>query len=301
MRRTKLYISAALFIIITALKLLSPSLAGDIRQRLLPAIEHDTDYKAVMTEIGTTLSDGRAAISALGIFRTGETDPEAAQADTEDSPAVVQPTEPYRPKTVEALRDEMTAGVVLVDPTPQEDTQQSQAEAEADTEPAADPEQEAAVAAFLEAQAPYADYAIPANVSYSVPVLPFSYQSPVAGYTSSGFGYRLHPLQGEVKFHYGTDFAAWTGTDILAFADGTVLVAGESDSYGNYIIIDHGDGYETLYAHCSQLDVTSGESVQAGQRIGLVGATGQVTGPHLHFELMHDGTYLNPEFYLYKA
>ena len=139
---------------------------------------------------------------------------------------------------------------------------------------------------------------MPANVSYAVNELPFAHASPVAGYTSSGFGYRLHPLENKVKFHYGTDFAANSGTAVCAFADGTVLAAGQDDGYGNYVKIRHADGYTTLYGHCSKLLVRAGETVTIGQEIALVGATGKATGPHLHFELMHDGYYYNPEFYL---
>ena len=152
--------------------------------------------------------------------------------------------------------------------------------------------------AFLNEQAVYSGYAVPANVSYAVNELPFAHASPVAGYTSSGFGYRLHPLENKVKFHYGTDFAANSGTAVCAFADGTVLAAGQDDGYGNYVKIRHADGYTTLYGHCSKLLVRAGETVTMGQKIALVGATGKATGPHLHFELMHDGYYYNPEFYL---
>ena len=147
-------------------------------------------------------------------------------------------------------------------------------------------------------QAEFSDYAVPSNVSYNYPELPFGYVSPVAGMTSSGFGYRLHPLRNEVLFHYGTDFAAWTGTEILAFADGTVGMVGWDAGYGNYIIVQHAGGWRTLYAHCSAVYVTGGDTVTAGQCIGLVGATGNVTGPHLHLELTCEGVYYNPEFWL---
>ena len=100
----------------------------------------------------------------------------------------------------------------------------------------------AVVAAFLESQEPYAEYGLPDNVSYEYCPYPSETVVPVAGYNSSGFGYRIHPIKGEVRFHYGTDFAAWTGEDILAFADGSVTFAGYSDSYGNYITVDHGEG-----------------------------------------------------------
>ena len=168
-------------------------------------------------------------------------------------------------------------------------------------EPTQSPQLQAALAAreaFLNEQAVYSGYAVPTNVSYAVSELPFAHTSPVAGYTSSGFGYRLHPLENKVKFHYGTDFAANSGMAVCAFADGTVLAAGQDDGYGNYVKIRHADGYTTLYGHCSKLLVRAGETVTAGQKIALVGATGKATGPHLHFELMHDGYYCNPEFYL---
>ena len=156
----------------------------------------------------------------------------------------------------------------------------------------------AAVAAFLESQAAFADYELPEKVDLDYEPLPWDYAVPVSGYNSSGFGYRLHPILNIVRFHYGTDLAAASGEDVLAFADGTVTFAGWSDSFGNYIRIDHGDGWETLYAHCGTLYVSAEQTVARGERIALVGATGMATGPHLHFELTRDGRYLNPEYYI---
>ena len=151
----------------------------------------------------------------------------------------------------------------------------------------------------MESQAQITDAAPPENVSYDVVTLPFEESAPISGETSSGFGYRMHPIHNEIRFHYGTDFAANAGTVIHAFADGTVLEAGTDSGYGNYVKLDHGNGYITLYGHCSELSVSAGETVARGQPIALVGSTGQSTGPHLHFELIHNGVYLNPEFYLY--
>lgn len=155
-----------------------------------------------------------------------------------------------------------------------------------------------AVAAFIKSQEQYSGVELPENVSYEYKSLPFENSLPVIGYNSSGFGYRTHPIHGDLRFHYGTDFAAWTGEDIYAFADGSVSFAGWSDSYGNYITVDHEDGWQSLYAHCSILYVKTGDEVKAGDKIALVGDTGVVTGPHLHFELMHRGVYTNPEYYV---
>lgn len=165
-------------------------------------------------------------------------------------------------------------------------------------EPAAEVRVPAAVAAFLESQAAFADYELPEKVDLEYETLPWDYAVPVSGQNSSGFGYRLHPILNIVRFHYGTDFAANSGEDVLAFADGTVTFAGWSESFGNYVRLDHGGGWETLYAHCGVLYVTAGQSVARGERIALVGATGMATGPHLHFELTRDGRYLNPEYYI---
>ena len=116
---------------------------------------------------------------------------------------------------------------------------------------------------------------------------------PVASTITSQFGYRVDPITGEVSSHTGTDIACAEGTPILAAADGIVTVANGLDSwggsYGYYIQIDHGDGLETLYAHCSSICVATGQQVQAGQVIGYVGHTGRVTGNHLHLEVRIDG------------
>lgn len=163
--------------------------------------------------------------------------------------------------------------------------------------PTPEPTENSKVSVFLDEQEKYSNYAVPANVSYDYIALPFDYENPVEGSKSSGFGYRLHPIQNEIKYHYGTDLAANSGEEIHAFADGKIYAVGENDSFGKYVIIDHADGYRTLYAHCSKQCISCG-SVKMGDIIALVGETGAATGPHLHFELMHNGVYLNPEFYI---
>ena len=126
-------------------------------------------------------------------------------------------------------------------------------------------------------------------------LLPFDYTEPVAIVVSSPYGERMHPIDGESRFHYGLDLAADEGTSISAFAEGDVVAAEYSDSYGNYVIIQHDGSYASLYAHCSELLVTPGQHVTKGETIAKVGHTGVATGPHLHFELRVDGSCVDPE------
>jgi len=125
----------------------------------------------------------------------------------------------------------------------------------------------------------------------------FLMRTPVNGARlSSGYGMRRHPILGYSRMHRGTDFAAPTGTPILAAGDGTIVRAGPFSSYGNYIRIRHANGYETAYAHMSRFarGMRSGAQVRQGQVIGYVGTTGRSTGPHLHYEVFRRGQQINP-------
>jgi murein DD-endopeptidase MepM/ murein hydrolase activator NlpD len=115
---------------------------------------------------------------------------------------------------------------------------------------------------------------------------------------TSTFGYRVHPIYGDVRLHAGVDFRGSTGDQVLAAGSGTVLYAGVKSGYGNTIIIDHGGSLATLYAHQSALLVSTGATVKRGQVIGAVGSTGLSTGPHLHFEVRVDGAPVDPLGYL---
>lgn len=129
-------------------------------------------------------------------------------------------------------------------------------------------------------------------------VLGFAYADPVAGDISDRFGYRQHPLSGTQRFHYGLDVAAEEGTVVSSFAQGIVSVVGDNAELGKYVEVIHANGYSTLYAHCSRITASSGQSVALGDPIAEVGQTGQATGPHLHFELHRDTVYLNPIYYV---
>lgn len=118
-------------------------------------------------------------------------------------------------------------------------------------------------------------------------------------YITSPYGTRIHPVTGKLKTHTGLDIGAGMGTNIFAAADGTVLVSGwNSGGYGNYVVIDHGGGLTTLYAHCSSLLVSAGQRVSRGQVIAKCGSTGISTGPHLHFEVLKNGAHTDPYAYL---
>lgn len=121
---------------------------------------------------------------------------------------------------------------------------------------------------------------------------------PVPGAVSSGFGMRIHPITGQNRMHNGVDMNAAQGDPIRAARAGTVILAGVKGGYGNTIMVDHGGGMVTLYAHQSRLGASVGDRVAAGEVIGYIGSTGQSTGPHLHFEVRIDGNPVDPARYL---
>jgi len=124
---------------------------------------------------------------------------------------------------------------------------------------------------------------------------------PVVGAIRSSFGGRSDPFSGEGAFHTGIDLTASVGTDVHVTADGTVVGAGFSGRFGKLIIVDHGNGVETYYAHLSNFLVVPGQEVRRNEVIGLSGASGRVTGPHLHYEVRVAGTPVNPYKYMGKA
>lgn len=119
-------------------------------------------------------------------------------------------------------------------------------------------------------------------------------------YTSSGWGMRMHPVYKVPRFHYGMDFVAPKGSNIYATGDGVVTsIENLRTGHGKHIIIDHGYGYETLYAHLSSFNVKVGEKVKRGQVIGFVGSTGTSTASHLHYEVLKDGKNVDPKYYYF--
>lgn len=129
----------------------------------------------------------------------------------------------------------------------------------------------------------------------------FASPLPVEGRLSARFGLRHDPFTGEARFHDGLDIAAPRGTPIASVADGTVVFAGRQRGYGRTVVIDHGNGLRTRYAHADSLDVQVGARVQKGQIVAAVGSTGRSTGPHLHFEVTKNGHPVEPSTFFAKA
>ena len=120
------------------------------------------------------------------------------------------------------------------------------------------------------------------------------------GYISSRFGERADPFTGKRVRHSGLDFVGARGSDVLSVAGGVVVWAGDRSGYGETVEIDHGNGYRTLYAHNQELSVQPGDHVTAGQIIGKMGSTGRASAPHVHFEVLQDGSNVNPSSYVGK-
>jgi len=120
------------------------------------------------------------------------------------------------------------------------------------------------------------------------------------GYISSGFGLRWDPFTKRVEFHPGVDIPQERGTEIHATAAGQIIYAGFYSSYGQFVVIDHGFGYQTAYGHMSKIDVREGQYVSKGQEIGQVGSTGRSTAPHVHYEVRVNGRPVDPTDYFFE-
>lgn len=121
---------------------------------------------------------------------------------------------------------------------------------------------------------------------------------PVRGILSSVFGVRISPFTQTPVFHHGLDIVAQTGTPVLASASGVVVKSGYEAQYGNVVVVDHGAGYRSVYAHMSSSSVEEGAFVNRGEEVGKVGSTGRSTGPHLHYEVRVNGLPVNPARFL---
>lgn len=303
-RAVKLFICVGLFIVAAFMKVFFPSTLAAIGDKINTVV----NYKAALTSIGEGISGEKKFTTALGeaftYAFTGQLDD---VLNTDDATALAPAIVPESKAAAESSDASSVNDINASDTNAYEQAEAVFAEdksggettgAEAAvTEDKENDLTDAIVAAFIESQEEYSDYAIPAGVTYEMPRISFEHASPLVGVVSSSFGYRIHPTEKVVKFHYGTDIVAKKGTPITAFADGNVLAAGESTTLGKYVILSHG-GVESQYAHCASLTVTSGQTVKRGDKIATVGDTGNASETCLHFEIKVSGQYVNPEYYV---
>jgi murein DD-endopeptidase MepM/ murein hydrolase activator NlpD len=266
---------------------------SDFRETLLGLIRSDADFPGAFAAAGEAVFHGEPVLDTLGklaveVFGAGQPQQSAA---SNDQPSVGQ----VSALALTALAQRPTSQTVLaqlraspVELAAGEETGQG---GEGDTQ---EPEP---------VQVPaYIGPALPEGYSMDYYDLGLSETvTPVLGTLTSSYGYRDHPVSGEYLFHAGVDLAAQTGTPVRAFAAGTVDYVGESEAYGLYIQLDHGNGVKTFYCHCSALYAQKGEQVAVGQTIAAVGQTGNATGPHLHLEVKRDDVRLNPIYYVETA
>ena len=283
-------ICGAAFVSLVAAKVYGPEHAATLRRALSGAMDRNMDLQEVFSTVGRTFAgENDPARGLREVWQAVLLPPDGAETLSETVPEVPETLTPHEwsdsfgNSTAFASLSEPwpeTSGAAVIPDPP------SDGSAFDNTHPAG------------QASVLYTGQNLPENVGLEQVLLNFDYQCPVQGTLTSGFGYRKHPIDGAERFHYGVDIAAETGTPILCFADGVVTATGESTSFGKYCTVEHSGGFTTLYAHCSRITAASGAAVRMGDKLAEVGATGQATGPHLHFALQREGIYLNPVYYL---
>jgi len=278
-RLIQLLVSLALFLTVFA----GREAFSDSLQSWGVWLRTDTDFSAVFGELNQRLSDGQSVGQAL----------KALWKD--DEPDVSSVPEPSA-EEVTLLSETGRLGLMVGQEYGIWESIASKAVLpEATQKPESAPQIVAAVAQT------YAEdgTVLPANVSFLYYELGLERTAvPVQGTVTSGFGYRISPVNGKREFHLALDIAAEEGTEIAAFADGVVEYIGESDEFGLYLKIRHDNAVSTFYAHCSKLLVRKGDTVTCGQTVALVGRTGNATGAHLHLTIEKDNIRLDPAYYV---
>ena len=294
----------SVFVLLVAVKLLLPGRMAQVNARLSGMLEQNIDVQGVFSAVGRAVSgEADVNVALQDMYQAVFNPQEAAPAVEASAPAGGEAVDVRLPSAIEPLRSFRTgAGSSdgwLELPAASAGTagEAGQNAEEAPSEATLTTSQDTAEASTL-AYVLYSDQNLPDNVCLEQALLGFDYCTPVMGTLTSDFGYREHPVEGEERFHYGVDIGAAAGTEIGCFADGTVTAVGESSSYGKYITVSHQGGFSTLYAHCSRILASSGDTVREGEAIAEVGETGVATGPHLHFELHQGSQYLNPIYYV---
>ena len=253
---------------------------------LTQTFRSNTDFAGAFSGLGKSLSLGEPVGESLGDFAV------TVFGSAEETPSYVPLPADQLP--TQRLTPEPPVRSLPMQPAELTEALPTDAAAEA-VSPSLEPEPTSLP--ILPAQ-PNPAGNLPPKATLDAPTLNLTTVLPVFGAVSSHFGYRSDPVEGDERFHYGIDIAADEGTDILAWADGTVEYIGEADDFGLYLKIRHADGISSFYAHCSALLVKPNQTIAAGQLIAKVGSTGRSTGPHLHMEIRFDQLYVDPIHYL---
>lgn len=288
-KRRLLQLGICLLLFLTVFLTKGAGRLEQVRDELSVALGASVNFKNVLTNLGWSIASDRPVGETMGELWLGMFAP--------------REKETYRAGQGGTLYRAVRAGTTPIALTQPPKTGAGQGEGRTDPLAASkttnlletwDPKAEPAVV--------YVDYdgpTLPDNTTMDRYALGLSETvSPVMARVTSGFGWRDDPLGEGEKFHYGLDLGVATGTPVLAFAAGTVDYIGESQAYGQYLQIIHENGVTSFYAHCSKLCVQKGQRVEMGEKVAESGATGNVTGPHLHFELKKDGVRLNPDYYI---
>lgn len=294
-KRRLIQLGICMFLFLTVFFTKGGERTAHFREELKEVLQTNADFVKAISRLGQARQSGRPVGETLGAFWVQVFLPQAKEPyiSGQDGPLFLQ--------AKAELTGTNEAGGLL-----RRGTGFSQAESEESTASTEEPRPEETETPQAE-ETPSPEW-LPSN--YDGPDLPEKADmdwydlhleetvAPVSAVMTSPFGWRIDPFGDEQKFHYGLDLGVPTGTDVLAFAAGTVEYIGESDIFGQYLQIDHGNGIKTFYAHCSKLCVRQGKTVAAGEKVAESGSTGNSTGPHLHLELKRDGMYLNPLHYV---
>lgn len=288
----QLMVCLVLFLAVFIGKGVWPEQVAQTGQQLLAVIRANTNFRAAFATLGQALSEQEDLLGELGEFCVAVFAPEENQ-EKSYPPAV--PASAFRREKLPPTDDQnqLTARYLNMDELP-EDWKIP----EGTVEQAIEPEPALCVGDVVQAVSEQGED-LPEGYSMQWLYLgDMETATPVRGTVTSPFGYRDHPTIKRYAAHGGVDIAAGAGTAVSAFAPGTVESVGESEDFGLYVQLDHGNGVKTFYSHCKSLSVQTGQTVQVGEKVAEVGSTGKSTGPHLHFEVKLDELRLNPLYYI---
>ncbi len=300
-RLVQLTVCVGLFVSVYVSKEVFPHKLQRLSENVSQLVGTTTDFQAAFSQLGEGLINGESVIGELGDFCIevfgGNGEEEVVAVSDIDYPTL-QST-PSDTSATQLIKEQFSAveGEEEIDGGEEEAIEEELSEY---IESSSDIYQSSALAVGAICQLADEDLrALPAGYTYDTLSLgDLEWTTPVLGVISSPFGYRIHPLSGQDTIHNGVDIVGAVGDPIYAFASGTVEYIGESDVYGLYFRIDHGNGVKTFYAHCSQLFISKGDTVTMGEIVAEVGATGDVTGPHLHLELSCFDYLIDPALYI---